>query len=105
MYYDNQYNYNPYSLTNRSDRYIPIDELPYIRQLARRLELANYRPRQIYPNNTSNMKDALLEGKENLLKLLKSINLQWINQPINLINDDLLHRVDYMQGSEGGSSL
>lgn len=105
MYYDNQYNYNPYSIANRTDRYIPMDELPYVRQLARRLELANYRPRRIYPYSSANVNEILLGGKEDLLRLLKGIDLQWLNQPIDPTNDDLFHRVDYMRGSEGGSSL
>lgn len=35
----NEYNYNPYSSANRTDRYIPIDELPYLKQLARTIQI------------------------------------------------------------------
>lgn len=35
MFFGNEYNYNPYSQINRTDRYIPMDELPFLRRIAR----------------------------------------------------------------------
>ena len=35
MYYDNEYHYNPYSFHNRVEKYIPMDELPFLQRIAR----------------------------------------------------------------------
>lgn len=35
MFFGNEYNYNPYSQINRTDRYIPMDELPFLKRIAR----------------------------------------------------------------------
>lgn len=34
MFFSNEYNYNPYSQINKTERYIPMDELPFLKRIA-----------------------------------------------------------------------